>query len=214
MFLKKKLKYLQKKIKTFLEIPKNVSPANRKSAVKNRILLHTCCAPCLIYPLERLKKQNLQAAGFFYNPNIYPLDEYKKRRRAVVHFSVADDLEIFYPEYIPSDFSYAVHENKDKPARCTVCWTMRLRKTAQFAKRNGFLGFSTTLLVSPYQDHGVLKKIGENVGREEGVPFYYEDFRAGFREAHHQAKSQGMYCQNYCGCMYSYMERCRKSGKL
>ncbi|MCM8763175.1 MAG: epoxyqueuosine reductase QueH, partial [Candidatus Omnitrophica bacterium] len=82
--------------------------------------------------------------------------------------------------------------------------------TAQQAKEGGFKYFSTTLLVSPYQDHNLLKKIGEDVAKEVGIEFYYEDFRPGFRQAHNRAKEQGIYCQKYCGCIYSEIERFNK----
>jgi predicted adenine nucleotide alpha hydrolase (AANH) superfamily ATPase len=161
----------------------------------------------LIYPLKRLKKNGTEVTGYFYNPNIYPQDEYGKRRKAIVNFSALANIEIILPEYIPSEFLSAVDLNKDKPQRCSICWSLRLRKTAQFAKHNGFYAFSTTLLVSPYQDQGALKKIGNEISEEEGVYFHYEDFRPGFRKAHEEAKAKGVYCQKYCGCIYSMKPR-------
>jgi len=163
--------------------------------------------------LEKLIKDKHEVKGFFYNPNIYPLLEYQRRRKALVNYSSTAKIEIIYLEYIQSEFLSAIRENKNKPQRCSLCWSLRLKKTAQFAKRNGFSGFSTTLLVSPYQDQELLKEIGDKIAKEEGIHFYYEDFRPGFRKAHDAAKARGIYCQNYCGCMYSYMERCQKSGK-
>ena len=91
-----------------------------------------------------------------------------------------------------------------------LCWELRLKKTALFAKDNGYSFFSSTLLVSPYQDQDALKKIGEKIAVESGVAFYYEDFRPGFRKAHEDAKAQGFYCQKYCGCIYSEIERFHK----
>lgn len=178
-----------------------------------KLLLHTCCAPCLIYPLEKLIKDKHEVKGFFYNPNIYSLLEYRRRRKALLNYSTIANIEIIYPEYLQSEFLSAIGENKNKPQRCSLCWSFRLKKTAQFAKRNGFSGFSTTLLVSPYQDQELLKEICAKISKEEKIHFYYEDFRPGFRKAHDAAKARGIYCQNYCGCMYSYMERCKKSGK-
>jgi hypothetical protein len=168
-----------------------------------KLLLHTCCAPCLIYPLESLRKQKIEVTGFYYNPNIHPVAEYKNRRRAVVDFTSKAKVEIIYPEYIPSEFLSAVQQKEDKSQRCSVCWSLRLRKTAQFAKINGFYSFSTTLLVSPFQDQELLKKIGNEITEQEGIYFYYEDFRAGFRKAHQDARTLGLYCQKYCGCIYS-----------
>lgn len=178
-----------------------------------RLLLHTCCAPCLIYPLESLRSKGFEVAGLFYNPNIHPFAEYKNRRQAVEDWSKAEKVEVFYPEYAPEEFFRAVNLKESNPGRCATCWNLRLKKTARDAKAKGFNAFSTTLLVSPYQDQELLKKIGSEVAADEGVEFYYEDFRPGFRQAHDQAKAKGVYCQKYCGCIYSEIERCRKSAK-
>ena len=90
---------------------------------------------------------------------------------------------------------------------------MRLKKTAGEAKNNGFSHFTTTLLVSPYQDQELLKKLGNEAGLEAGIEFYYEDFRPGFRKTHDEAKLKGIYCQKYCGCIYSEMKICKKSAR-
>ena len=178
-----------------------------------KLLLHTCCAPCLIYPLEQLKAKGFEVAGFFYNPNIHPLSEYNNRRSAVEGYTKDIGVEVIYPEYRPQDFFQAVNLKESNPGRCEICWKLRLGKTAKEAKEKGFSHFSTTLLVSPYQDQESLKKIGNDVAREVKVEFYYEDFRPGFRKAHDEAKAKGIYCQKYCGCIYSEIERCRKSAR-
>lgn len=178
-----------------------------------RLLLHTCCGPCLIYPLERLKGKHFTVSGFFYNPNIHNLAEYVNRRRAVEHLSRSAVLDVVYPQYLPTEFFRAVNLNEAKPARCLICWKLRLLRTAAFAKENGFDGFSTTLLVSPYQDQESVRRIGLEASSEAGIEFYYEDFRPGFKRAHDLVKEQGIYCQKYCGCLYSEMERYAKCGK-
>ena len=175
-----------------------------------KLLLHICCAPCLIYPLERLQEKGFIAEGFFYNPNIHPFAEYKSRKEAVEKFSKNAGCDLVYPQYLPQEYFQAVSGKETNPGRCAICWRLRLKKTAQAAKDNGFKYFSTTLLVSPYQDQKLLKEIGEDIARQEGIGFYYEDFRLGFREAHHKAHAQGIYCQKYCGCIYSEIERCQK----
>lgn len=171
-----------------------------------KLLLHTCCAPCGIYPLERLREKEFTVTGFFYNPNIHPFSEYKNRLEAVADFSQRNNFEVIYPEYSPKEYFEVINFKEEKPERCSLCWALRLRKTARFARENGFTHFSTTLLVSPYQEQELLKKIGDDV-REEGIEFYYEDFRPGFRKAHEKARAQGIYCQKYCGCIYSEIER-------
>jgi len=178
-----------------------------------KLLLHTCCGPCLIYPAQKLKKDKIEATAFFCNSNIYPLDEYHKRRMGVIEASNKQDIEVIFSEYIPSEYTNAIKENTQVPVRCQLCWSLRLRKTAQEAKAKGFYGFSTTLLVSPYQDHEELKRIGNEISQEVGVYFHYEDFRPGFKKAQAEAKKLGIYLQNYCGCSYSEMERCEKPKK-
>jgi len=175
-----------------------------------KLLLHTCCAPCLIYPLEQLKEKGFEVTGLFYNPNIHPLFEYNQRKNAVADFSRLVNLEVFYPEYNPSEFFRAVNLKETAPKRCSICWALRLKTTAEVAKAKGFSNFSTSLLVSPYQDQEVLKKIGSDIAKQEGIEFYYEDFRPGFKKAHDEAKAKGIYCQKYCGCIYSEIERYSK----
>jgi predicted adenine nucleotide alpha hydrolase (AANH) superfamily ATPase len=172
-----------------------------------KLLLHTCCAPCLIYPLEKLREGGFQVSVFFYNPNIHPFTEYKARKQAVEELSKKYALEASYPQYHPWQYFRAVNLKEQKPQRCDICWSLRLKVTAAQAKEKGFDYFSTTLLVSPYQDQGSLKKIGCDIAADEGVKFHYEDFRPGFRRAHDEAKALGVYCQKYCGCIYSEIER-------
>ncbi len=172
-----------------------------------KLLLHTCCAPCLIYPLEKLREKGYKVTGLFYNPNIHSFGEYKNRKQAVESFAIISGAEIVYPAYSPADFFRAVNLKEEKPERCFICWELRLRKTAKFAKENGFAYFSTTLLVSPYQDQDALREIGARVARDESIEFVYEDFRGGFRDAYDKAKQLGLYQQKYCGCVYSEIER-------
>lgn len=169
------------------------------------ILLHICCGPCLIYPFSRLKDQGFKIRGFYYNPNLYPVSEYHRRLEALGVLSREFALEVEYPEHQASDFSQAINSQEKSPQRCVVCWSLRLRKAAQQAKKNGCAAFSTTLLVSPHQDHALLKQIGQQIGQETGIDFYYEDFRPGFKQAQVEARSKGIYRQKYCGCKYSLL---------
>jgi predicted adenine nucleotide alpha hydrolase (AANH) superfamily ATPase len=164
--------------------------------------------------LQRLKEKEFEVSGFFYNPNIHPFSEYKTRRQAVEDFNKSASFPMIYPEYLPQEFFQSVNLMEDKLQRCPVCWYLRLKRTAKEAKEKGFAYFSTTLLVSPYQDQEALNRIGNDIAREEGISFYFEDFRSGFKEAHMQARAKGIYCQKHCGCIYSELERytCKKSG--
>ncbi|MFH0762657.1 MAG: epoxyqueuosine reductase QueH [Candidatus Omnitrophota bacterium] len=175
-----------------------------------KVLLHTCCAPCLIHPLERLRECGWEVSAIFYNPNIHPFAEYNLRKQALEEFCRVTPLEVFYPEYLPSEFFQAVNLMEEKSQRCPVCWFLRLNRTAEFAKSKGFDAFTSTLLASPYQDQQALKKIASDISKEKGIEFFYEDFRPGFKRAHQIAREYKIYCQNYCGCVYSEIERHRK----
>lgn len=170
-----------------------------------RLLLHICCAPCSIAPFKEVaKKEFVEIKGFFYNPNIHPFEEYTRRRNAVELYAKESDIEVLYPEYHPEEFFCAIGDNKDVPYRCKNCWGLRLRATAIHARRWGFDYFSTTLLISPYQDHQYLKLLGEDIAKENKINFYYSDFRPLFRESQSHAKEAGLYRQRYCGCEYSF----------
>ena len=171
------------------------------------ILLHICCGPCLIYPFRRLKDQGFKISGFYYNPNIYPVSEYQRRVEGLKVLSQEFSLDVEYPEHKESDFFQAINTLEALPQRCASCWLLRLQKTARQAKQGGFAAFSTTLLASPYQDHGWLKQLGYQIGQETGIDFYYEDFRLGFKQAQIEAKNKGIYRQKYCGCKYSMRPR-------
>ena len=94
--------------------------------------------------------------------------------------------------------------------RCTDCYRLRMKKTAKVARAHGFDAFTTTLLISPYQDQKLIKEIGESEGESAGMKFFFEDFRDGFRESHRMAEDLGLYRQKYCGCVYSEWERYAK----
>jgi hypothetical protein len=176
-----------------------------------KLLLHTCCAPCAIYPTECAHKDGYSTTTlFYYNPNIHPEDEFYKRKEQIEELLDKGPklrLDRIYVKYNSSEYFEQVNEYDDTKKRCLQCWQMRMRKTAQFARDNCFDAFSTTLLVSPYQDQDILKQIGDEVSRKSGVDFYYKDFREGFKQSHKQAHEIRLYCQNYCGCAFSIMER-------
>ena len=110
-------------------------------------------------------------------------------------------------------FRYIV-DDEDQKDRCQVCWWLRMVRCAKFAKEHSFDAFTTTLLGSPYQDHEVLKSICEDIAKECGIQFYYEDFRTGFKAAQEKAKNKGIYRQKYCGCLFSEKEGIeRQEGK-
>ena len=171
--------------------------------------MHTCCAPCLIYPLEVLRGCGFEVEAYFYNPNIYPEEEFLRRREAFLDFANTQGLKVHLPEPEESDFRNCI-TSAHRPQRCLDCWHFRLLKTAEFARENDFASFTTALLASPYQDSEAMKNIGEKIAEDTQVNFLYRDFRPGFREAHNKARALGIYCQKYCGCRYSLEERTTK----
>jgi predicted adenine nucleotide alpha hydrolase (AANH) superfamily ATPase len=171
-----------------------------------KLLLHICCAPCSIYPVSVLQDKGVETTGFFFNPNIHPLTEYRKRLSALEDYASTIDLSLIVrDQYLLKEFLRdTVFREED---RCRVCYRMRLTAAAEEAKGLGMDAFSTTLLYSVYQKHEEIIKAGEDAAREQGVSFYYEDFRVGWKEGAKRSKEMGIYRQQYCGCVYSEMER-------
>ncbi len=178
-----------------------------------KILLHICCVNCSIYPLERMKEKGDDAVGYFFNPNIHPYQEYQKRLNALRIYSEKVGLKVIYrDEYLLEEFLINVsHRVKE---RCRYCYTVRLEATAREAKKEAFDGFSTTLLQSTHQNHDLIKETGEHLSKEIAIPFYYEDFRQGWRKGMEVSKAMGLYRQQYCGCIYSEKERFIKLDKM
>jgi len=171
-----------------------------------KILLHVCCAPCCIYPVQSLRTGNLEVMGFFYRNNIHPYTECLKRQDTLQTYAEQIGLPVIYQKgYDLEGFvQNVVYREKD---RCSYCYHERLRTTALMAKRGRFDYFSTTLLYSKFQKHDMIRSIGESVGKSAGVAFFYEDFRKGWQHGVETSKSMGLYRQQYCGCIYSEKER-------
>lgn len=177
-----------------------------------KILLHTCCGPCLLYPLNLLKSQGFSISSYFYNPNIHPFKEYTKRLNSLKEFSSASNVELTIEgNYDLSTFLHRVVFNEKE--RCSICYDMRLEKTASYASLNGFDFFTTTLLYSRYQNHGLIKKTCEQLSEVHDISFYYEDFRIGWQKGIDESRDLGLYRQPYCGCIYSEQERYDKRFK-
>jgi hypothetical protein len=171
-----------------------------------KILLHVCCGPCTIYPLDVLRGEGLAVDGFFCNPNIHPFREFRKRIQALEE--LADRMQFAVAirrEYGLRDFLRQVVFHEEE--RCGFCYAMRLAAAAEQAAAVRADAFTTTLLYSRYQKHELIRQQGEAAGRRYGVPFYYRDFRPGWQEGIDRAISMGLYRQPYCGCIYSEQER-------
>ena len=171
-----------------------------------KVLLHICCAPCSIYPIGELRKAGHDIMGFFYNNNIHPYTEYLKRQETLSGYAQQIELRlIISDEYDMQGFLQAVVFREAE--RCRYCYHHRLRAVARMAKRGKFDAFTSTLLYSKFQKHDLIQSIGHAVAEETGIPFFYEDFRKGWKEGVDVSKRIGMYRQQYCGCIYSEKER-------
>ena len=173
--------------------------------MNENLLLHACCGPCAEYPLEVLiDREGLKPLLYFYNPNIHPRVEWRRRLQNLLLVAEKRGLSCL----VEPDFAQEAWTNYDPVqnngvSRCQMCYQTRLAQTAAKAKALGIAQFTTTLLVSPYQDHAELIRQGEAAARLHGVEFLSRDFRPGFREGQKQAKEDGLYRQKYCGCLPS-----------
>jgi hypothetical protein len=171
-----------------------------------KVLLHICCGPCAVYPVQDLCEKGYSIKGYYYNPNIHPFQEYARRREGAEEMARRLKAPLMVaPQYHPETYFRQVSFKETE--RCRCCYLMRLGETAARAKAEGYDGFTTTLLVSPWQKHDLIRQIGEEVAAREGAPFLYFDWRKGFSEGRRQAKEMGLYRQQYCGCLYSEQER-------
>jgi len=178
------------------------------------VLIHVCCAPDLLTTLFHVK----DAEFFFYNPNIQPPSEYRKRKKAVKDVAVHFSLKMSFGEYSVNEVRrwYSIVQDYrdlgEGSERCKRCIGFLLERTAQEALKRGHDSFSTTLLASPKKDLSMIEEIGKTLEKKYGVMFYFKNFRKGgaYQEGVILSKRLGIYRQNYCGCVFSLLERRRK----
>ena len=175
-----------------------------------KLLLHTCCAPCSVYCIDSLRKEGIEPTVYWFNPNIHPYMEYKARRDCLKEYTESIGIQsVFEDNYGLREFCRNVVDDIDN--RCQkYCYRVRLEQTAKYAVENGYDTISTTLLVSPYQKHDILKEQAEEIAKKYGLTFLYRDFRVDFREGQAKARKLGLYMQKYCGCVFSEEERYKK----
>ena len=174
-----------------------------------KTLLHCCCAPCSVSCIQTLRAEGIEPVGYWYNPNIHPYQEYKARRDTLIAYAPTIGMELIVEEeYGLRDFVQIVSDDID--GRCIHCYSMRLDRAAQYAAENGFTSFTSTLFVSPYQNHELMRAVAERAAARHGVTFLYRDFRPGFRDGQAQARENGFYMQKYCGCVFSEEDRYQK----
>jgi len=172
------------------------------------LLLHICCGPCATATLIHWRDQGQEVVGFFHNPNIHPLLEYRRRLTgsrdlaAQVGFELIEDLE-----YDPAAWFALV--GIEGANRCEACIAQRLDRAAREASARGFGEFSTSLSISPWQDHDAIVAGGAAAAERHGVEFLYRDLRSLYRESRRLSREAGLYRQTYCGCLLSEWERYR-----
>ncbi len=177
-----------------------------------KTLLHICCAPCANQCIDVLRSEGAELTGFWYNSNIHPFTEYRARRNCVREYAASVALPLLErDEYALRPFVRAVADNI--AGRCVKCYEFRLFAAAQAAKDGGFDCFTSSLFISPYQNHELMRAVAERAAEEVGVPFLYRDFRPYFRAGQERARELGLYIQKYCGCVFSEEERYLKESR-
>lgn len=174
----------------------------------NKILLHACCAICSAYPIEYLKNSGYEVIVYFYNPNIFPLEEYNRRLEAQKTLCTYEGVELIEGAYEPERFFEYVRGYEDCPEkgeRCKLCFRLRLEETARKAKELGIDNFTTSIVISPHKNFALLSEIGEKIALESGLNYLVVDFKKkdGFLKTNKIARELGLYRQNYCGCKFS-----------
>lgn len=198
----------QKELEQLLE-------ASEKNHIVPKLLLHSCCAPCSSYVLEYLSRY-FEITVLYYNPNIFPPEEYEKRVQEQREF--LNKLNPNYPigflegRFEQDEFYHTVkgYEHiKEGGERCFRCYELRLRESARAAKEGGFHYFTTTLSISPLKNADRLNEIGEKLAEEFGVPYLVSDFKKkeGYKRSIELSREYGLYRQDYCGCIFSKHER-------
>lgn len=170
-----------------------------------KVLLHICCGVCASSVVQKLREENLDVTGFFYNPNIHPREEYFRRLELAEQVAGILKFELIPGAYDKEDWFRRTGGLENEPEgglRCPICFRMRLEETQKKAKEMGVKKFTTTLTVSPHKKSEVVNEIGRAVSASE---FLSRDFKKqdGFKLAMEFAKRYNLYRQDYCGCIYS-----------
>lgn len=176
----------------------------------DKLFLHVCCGPCAAWPLEYFETQRpgLELELWFYNPNIHPRSEFLRRRDSLAFLAAHHHLRVdFSSPYQPKEFLAELAQVPEAPERCRRCYYLRFKAAAEAAASRGHRAFGTTLAFSKRQRHDLIIEEGNRAAAEQGLDFFYEDWRPGWQRGHEIAKSLGLYRQNYCGCIYSELER-------
>ena len=194
--------------------------------IELRILLHSCCAPCLAGSRIPYEEEGFEVIGYWYNPNIHPWKEYDRRLQDMERYSLLEPMKIIYDKDYPlleiieemtlpisnkkENRSNTFMDEKDRRKRCESCYKRRIKNTAMKAKEMKIDGFSTTLLISKYQNHDLIKEVCTTTAKEVGVEFIYRDLRKYWGRSLDKSRKYRLYRQQYCGCIFSESERYQK----
>jgi len=180
----------------------------KQMTVKNKILLHACCGICSSYPIFQLREMGYEPIVYFYNPNIYPIEEYNKRVEAEKTLCNSNNCELVIAKYEPDVYFEKVKGFEQEPEhgkRCDICFEIRLRKSAQYALKSGIDTFTTSIVISPHKNFKLISEIGFKIANDYGLKYLAIDFKKkdGFLKSNKIANSLKLYRQNYCGCKFS-----------
>ena len=188
---------------------------NRQEQKVPALLLHSCCAPCSSYCLETLS-EDFAITVFYYNPNIYPEDEYAKstleQQKLIREMNLEHPVSFLEGRYDRQEFlrmAEGLEDAREGGPRCMKCYALRLEETARTARDKGFDFFTTTLSISPLKNAWKLNEIGQKTGEKYGVDYLVSDFkkRNGYKRSIELSREFGLYRQDYCGCEFSLAER-------
>ena len=173
-----------------------------------KLLLHACCAPCGAYSCEYLMAEGFDVTCYYYNPNIYPVEEYNRRLDELKRYCENKNVKLIIEDADFDNWFKAVETLENEPEkgrRCYVCYKMRLNKTAQKAKELGYDCFTTTLSISPHKSYEMIKEISENSAKEYSVDYLDVNLKKkdGYKKSVELSKKYGFYRQDYCGCKFS-----------
>ena len=184
----------------------------------SRLLLHACCAPCSSYCIEYLSNY-FDITIIYYNPNIYPEEEYNRRLNELKKFLKEiphiNKLELIESRYIPSEYYNTIKGLEDlgeRSKRCYECYKLRMEESAKYASINHYDYFTTTLSISPYKDANWINEIGAELEKKYNIKYLYADFkkRNGYKRSIELSREYNLYRQDYCGCVYSKVEHDKK----
>jgi predicted adenine nucleotide alpha hydrolase (AANH) superfamily ATPase len=186
-------------------------PGGKRVHPQSRLLLHVCCAPCSTHVIDVLRRK-FAVIAFFYNPNIYPPQEHRRRAQQARRLCRRLGVKNLIDECDGHNWSRRMRgrqADREGGAHCVVCFWMRLARTAAVAEEQGFDYFATTLTVSPHKDAQSINRMGQRAARGLKTEFYAADFKkdSGFEKSCQLSQEYGLYRQDYCGCIYSLQER-------